>query len=332
MVVAAHLQAYSGLTGQLSRYPQINGHVGVVMFFGISGFVICRGLLWERAHRHRISLLGFYIRRIFRILPPLLLYVITVASLASLHIVDGSARAIFGVLTFTCNLPVHQCGGQLGGHTWSLSVEEQFYLVIPFLIAIFGALRSKIFLTAALLSWPIIVLGLYAAKWTAIATTLSEFGTIALGVACALNEERLRRLLTRMPSWTAIIAFAAVILVNSLPSVPLTTVVKVLGLPPLALYALLVSTFSSGLVSKLLNAAPLQIIGAASYSLYLWQQLATYPFAGAGWTFYAISISLCLLVSLASFRWIEQPLIAVGRRLAAQIASSPQRRLATDIV
>src|SRR5579871_3891862 len=135
-VITDHLVQFSAIRvpAQEAWFSRL-GNLGVSIFFVISGYVICRGLTQESRLYGRISLSGFYVRRFFRIVPPLTVYICTVFILSLTGIVS-SDRTIFRALTFTCDLPNTSCGGYVGAHTWSLSVEEQFYLAVPFLFAI----------------------------------------------------------------------------------------------------------------------------------------------------------------------------------------------------
>lgn len=63
------------------------------------------------------------------------------------------------------------------------------------------------------------------------------------------------------------------------------------------------------------------VIGRASYGIYLWQQLATYPYEKAGVVFYMISVPSAILLSLLSFRYIEKSIIKFGSRLSDRILS-----------
>ena len=319
VVLVWHLQHFSSLASGWTALPGLDGTVGVELFFGISGFVIGRSLLAEREATGGVSLLGFYVRRIFRIVPPLLLYVAVVETLAQFGVLPNAAKSSINILSFTCNLIGPQCGGYVGGHTWSLSVEEQFYLVIPLVLALVSA-RSRATLTAVLLAYPLLVIGLYAANQTFAAAILSQFATIGLGVTCALHEERVRRAVMALPGWTVVPALAAIFLLRGSEPAGTRTLIELLLVSPLVMFVLLRSAFGPSILSGLHTSRPLQVLGAASYSFYLWQQLATYPFPGAGPWFYLASVSACLLVALASYRWMEKPLIGLGASLSQSVS------------
>jgi len=106
------------------------GTLGVYIFFVISGFLITTLLLKEKIKSGTISLRNFYIRRSLRILPVAYLYLLT---LFILHEFCGLAVApmeYVGCLLFLMNLGYFHTG-ILTGHFWSLSVEEQFYIIFP---------------------------------------------------------------------------------------------------------------------------------------------------------------------------------------------------------
>ena len=115
------------------------GFFGVDIFFGISGFLITLLLLCEHESNGAISLRGFYIRRAFRILPPLFILLIVVG-IAGLY---RSRLEIAADLLFFRNYLLPEYGNGATSHLWSLSVEEHFYLIWPGLLALFGVRRMK---------------------------------------------------------------------------------------------------------------------------------------------------------------------------------------------
>lgn len=288
------------------------GTLGVQFFFVISGYVICRGLLRERSRDGEVSVGAFYKRRVFRIIPPLLLYTITVWILAQLGIVDHVASGVLRGLTFTCNWDRFQCGGHLGVHLWSLSTEEQFYLVIPFLLAMTG---NRIVLSVIAYSVPVGVVALFALGQPRLAEYLVQFSAISMGVFCAANEHGIEKLLSRLPRWLPIGTIPMVLLIAALPPGRLTTIANALCLFPLVALVILGTSRRTSPLSGVLRNKAMQAIGISSYGIYLWQQLATYPFQNAGVLFYAISVSLCLVGSIVMFYVVESRLIALGRSL-----------------
>ncbi len=330
LVIFSHIITWSSLS--IVNYPSVEarrifnplfeglGYVGVDIFFVISGFVICRGLLGEMETFHRISLSAFYVRRSFRILPPLLLYVTVIFLLSRFHIIGGEAQSIFRALTFTCNIPSRSCGGWWGAHTWSLSVEEQFYLVIPLVIFVLSTYRV-VALTSMLVLFAFLLLILDWAGQSSIVLFISNFFAIGVGVVCALNERRVRNFASAGPQWVFYGAMVGMIILARLHNTRYWTIATV-ALALLIAYSLFASMSNSFVVAKLFNTGPVRAVGRASYALYLWQQLATAGFPAAGIVFYALSISGCVLFVLVLYAWMERPLIGLGAKISRRLQTA----------
>ena len=123
------------------------GGIGVTLFFVLSGFLITRLLVEERERIGRIDLRAFYARRLRRLVPPLVAFLAVVTAL-----LVARGEPLWGVLstlTFTTDVasllrvPVH-----LVGHTWSLSLEEQFYVVWPVVLIAVGRRHTRWLVTA----------------------------------------------------------------------------------------------------------------------------------------------------------------------------------------
>lgn len=323
LVICCHLVVQSSIQISMARLgpagPMLEhlGVAGVHVFFVISGFVICRGMLREEQRHGRVSLSAFYTRRLMRIMPPLALYVGVIVLLAWLGVLENGHARAWRALTFTCNLSGADCGGYLGAHTWSLSYEEQFYLVAPplFVMAAAGRKHGGVWLLVAL------VVGAVAAGVLgagALAEFLSNFFFIMIGVVCALHEDRVRKWLERLPRgsfWVLVLAFLVferlAITRFALPA---------MALSGLAIAAMLMMTaFGLSVVGSWLSARPMVLIGRISYSIYLWQQLATYAYPGATVLFYLVSVPASIGLAGLSYVLMERPLIAVGARWSRKL-------------
>ena len=113
----------------LRRFVEHVGNYGVRIFFVISGFLITGLLLKELTKTGRISLKSFYIRRTLRIFPAFYVYVLTVVILAWAGILILLPGDLLHAVTYTMNY--HMVRSWWLNHMWSLSVEEQFYLLWP---------------------------------------------------------------------------------------------------------------------------------------------------------------------------------------------------------
>jgi len=118
----------------------MDGKLGVRVFFVISGFLITSLLLKESEKRGKISLLAFYKRRALRILPVYYFYILAIAVVTMMGFRGIASSTFASALTFTTELWGNWNSVQNWplSHTWSLSIEEQFYFTWPALLAILG--------------------------------------------------------------------------------------------------------------------------------------------------------------------------------------------------
>lgn len=126
LVVAHHAgTAFYSESDYYSQSLTRFGTWGVPVFFGLSGVLITKLLLEEFDRTGKMSLKSFYIRRAFRILPPVFVFIAVVAALGLLA---SGMEAASGLFFFRNYLP-NSLGGIYTGHLWSLAVEEHFYLI-----------------------------------------------------------------------------------------------------------------------------------------------------------------------------------------------------------
>lgn len=134
LVLASH-QIYSNNDGVGFFYDAFDlGNLGVRIFFSISGFLIFQNLYAE-ARKGGVDFYGFYARRAARLMPVYLVYLAVVFLCAIFLGYRDEISSYFGALTYTRNMIGR--GQSLTVHLWSLSVEEQFYFVLPVLIYFF---------------------------------------------------------------------------------------------------------------------------------------------------------------------------------------------------
>ncbi len=141
LAVIFHHDSVHSLGPFSTRWLYVFGYSGVDVFFAISGILICSRLLDEERIDGSIYFGRFYIRRFFRILPPAILYLLVISSLAAFAIIPVSFGEVLESLFFCRNYPSILGWGQATqvgwytGHFWSLAIEEQFYFIFPALIA-----------------------------------------------------------------------------------------------------------------------------------------------------------------------------------------------------
>lgn len=138
LVFLGHLSGTKGFPNlvQIGDYA----HLGVVAFFVISGFLITRLMLLEHAKFGDVSLRLFYARRALRLLPAAYTYTLCVGLMWAAGFIQLHSRDMWHVLTYTVNYQIDRSWDF--GHLWSLSVEEQFYLLWPFMFVLFKPKRA----------------------------------------------------------------------------------------------------------------------------------------------------------------------------------------------
>ncbi len=293
---------------------------GVTVFFALSGYLITGILLREHGRTGRLPLRTFYLRRFFRLAPTLLLVLsVTVVWCLAWHVYTATlAQDTVQVLTYRANWGVEQGDFTLPlAQTWSLSVEEQFYLGWPLLILLLGTRRPRLVATAAVLGgvsllWRVAIAGtsllpvvygsvsvafaLFAGCLVAClsARTVARWTRPALAVAAGLLVAGLAACAALHPST----AMAVAVLL------PLVALVTALALPDMPL-------------PRVASWRPLVWFGGISYALYLWQTPVEYNglsvFRGGTpwWLVVGVAVALAWLTT----RFFERPLTAFGRRL-----------------
>jgi len=258
------------------------GFLGVDFFFVISGFLITTLLLRERDRTGRISLGGFYWRRSLRILPLYLLVVTAVgAYFVFVNPAPGAAERWPFYYLFLANFLVGDI--PLLAPTWSLSVEEQYYLIWPALVLLLPV-RALMPLLAVLVALNVAgIMGLTGiaapeAGPLRFALPAATYAPILLGSALALalhgaaGYRRLAAMLGR--AWSAPVLAALLLgLLLGLPE-------DLRGLPNLAIHLTMTALLGAlviredGPFAPLLGAAPVARIGAISYGIYLLHLIA----------------------------------------------------------
>src|SRR3989344_3324162 len=313
MVLAHHLVLfYYGWRGSefLVDMFERAGPLGVKFFFIVSGYIITRLMLAEEEKRGRLRVGDFYVRRIFRILPPYLLYLLGIFAFSASGWIAVSNADVLTAGAFLCNTAL-PCGWFVV-HTWTLAIEMQFYLLWPVIFIALPARYRAPFLTALLaLLFTLSAFGVLVERgW--IDNALS-FACIALGALGAVHPYARAALKDCGFLFIGAVALA----VGIVYSAGFADAAKIMyrTATPLLLAALIFSTYR---FPRLISSRPFAAvsgIGLVSYSLYLWQQAFVAP---AG---YYLSPSLLQYVFLMavfclfSYYFVEKPFIRLGKKL-----------------
>jgi peptidoglycan/LPS O-acetylase OafA/YrhL len=270
------------------------GYIGVDVFFVISGFVITGVLLRERASSDRTSILAFYGRRCRRIIPAATLVIIVTVFLSYffLGIGSGGRTAADGrwATVFLANfhfsaigtnyLSAQQPPSPLQNY-WSLSVEEQFYVVYPTLFLILAGIPTRLSLRMRLAMGLVMVIGASLA-FSVLDTSSNATGAyfspftraweLALGALVAVGTPWLKKVPRHISATATWLGFGAVLVTafsfNAQTAYPGSLItIPVVGAALIIAGGVRAGRFG---VEALLGLAPLRGLGKLSYSLYLW--------------------------------------------------------------
>ncbi|WP_026909681.1 acyltransferase family protein [Patulibacter minatonensis] len=292
------------------------GEMGVQLFFVLSGFLITGILVRSWSSRGVRSLPTFYARRFLRLLPALLSVCFVYGVAIVLTKDQGlerhlAANSVWAALTYTTNFPLFPNDNFLG-HTWTLAVEEQFYLVWP--AVLFLALRLggakhglKVAGAVALASVVATVLARHAPGVTdeTIVTRL-RWDALGVGALLALFPIRVNR-------WIGL-AGLAVVLYVSLREGAID--------PDVYLLTAVASAAVIGASARLpwLAWRPLQFLGLISYGLYLWHMFVL----RLGWPG-PVSVLVAVVISIASYVLLELPIMRRGAAYLARRAGAREQ-------
>lgn len=298
----------------------LNGYTGVTIFFVISGFLITTLLLREEQRSGRADLIGFYIRRVFRLLP---LYLIALA-LFSLGVVLGLGenpgnygQRLILFLTFSNEFATP---GTFG-HSWSLAVEEKFYIFWPLIaFAIPVVLRMRLWISVTLLVVASVVgLAFGDSGYVGIYSPIIAGCVLAVTAGSQTGYSVLRVAARAWVGIPILFATAALIWISTNQHTQV-----LVGLAVAAAFPGLL--MRSGWARRLLSLQPIVWAGRRAYAVYLFHPLVGSAVAVVLPTdglllqiIYLIAITVgSFLVAEVLYRYVEKPLIEVGRRLSAR--------------
>lgn len=306
------------------------GFLGVDVFFVISGFLITKHIL-QSLKSGRFSFLDFYERRARRILPALIAVVSAVSLISWFFLVPfpefrSLGQSIASVASMSSNIYFHLKSDYFDLasreipllHTWSLSIEEQFYLVWPIMLA--GIMRVKKQRLRQLVVIALFCFSLTYSQFAAVHAKSAAFywmpsrawellagAILGLGILPSLQQGLYSRIAAN--AGLLFIVFSFAIYHEGLPLPGLLSLLPVGGT---ALFIHANSLPTRALSTLLVTRKPVLLIGLISYSLYLWHW-PVLAFMHILWNDLSIGQSLLalllsLFLAIVSYRFVEQPL------------------------
>ena len=314
LVLLQHL--YSSKTIPALNYLwrfELLGDIGVRVFFVISGFLITTLLHREHARTGGMDIRAFYLRRALRILPAYYFLLFVVAAGVALDLQPFSLRELLGPAFFLTNY----IGSPWAlGHTWSLAVEEQFYLLWPILLVTLGWKRAPWIVLLFCVVAPVLR-GLIGGS-TQILWSRFEVAGDAIGWGClyaiVLQRRNLPALSTGRSAIGAAAAAVTLLGMSMFSGWPLFWNIGGTVLANLTVVVLMHCALNAEgtIVFWCLNNRPTRLVGVLSYSLYLWQQVFIY----GGFKLDAPENLIAIgIAAVLSFQLIEKPFLKLRGRL-----------------
>ncbi len=323
MVMVSHLLPAGYAFYETRLWIVVSGDTGVRIFFTLSGFLITSLLLKEKKKNGSINFKNFFARRFIRLLPPLLLFYATIA--VFMHTGDiqvtwiGFVYSVFYLYNF-----VHHAHYTVElGHTWSLGVEEQFYVIWPFLINIFKHVKAFSILTLLFLGFCIVAYftfpGLeltqhyHTSRWFIPAAAPIFVGSYFAILNHGGKEKWLR--FFKHKYLVTLIAFLLFVY-------PLYSFESLLNISPIiqsigvSLFLMWILYHQESLFVRVLNNKPMQYIGRISYGIYVYQGffLRTGPGGNLAVQHYPLNLVLVFVIAILSFELYEKPIMKLKKR------------------
>lgn len=293
-----------------------SGYLGVDLFFVISGYVITKKYIKLKNNSVKSFYADFVFFRLKRIIPNLVFFILVTSIFV--YLLDYNYKNTLGVGLFSIfavsniylyvnSLDYFSTDSSLNSftHTWSLGVEEQFYLIYPFLI--YALVRKKIKKSSMLVLTVLSVILFYSINIINPNATYYliqyRFWQMALGCILIIYSSELKKLANTIPVNALLVPLILVFTINNPYSRNLT-------LFSTLLFALIILGIGeSKKKNKILESPKLATIGALSYSLYLWHWpiISLSKWSNFEYVTFEFQILLMIILSLFSFKFVEQP-------------------------
>jgi peptidoglycan/LPS O-acetylase OafA/YrhL len=319
LVISIHLGAYRGKYVALETWAD-----GVAIFFVLSGFLITGILLNDKQRR----IPRFFLRRMIRLYPALILYLAAVVLFGRIGWASVPAAAVATGTLYVSNFATFTAQARETSHLWSLAVEEQFYLIWPFVIFYLRRLAIPIAVAGVVASWylrsyPPVDLTRYVDRYFIPAADSILIGCVAALIVCPRfrMSERIRErvaapemLLAAAVLFFARQCFPVLPFIGARPGAYLLLELQRVGI---ALGVLWICGNQGSTLVRALNWLPLRYLGRISYGIYLWQGLFVRNGSSdpAGWfDRFPFNVVLAVAMAALSFELVERRFLRLKNR------------------
>jgi peptidoglycan/LPS O-acetylase OafA/YrhL len=323
IVLFAHLKDTFGFPGILIKLISWTcyGNLGVEVFFVISGFLISTILLSEVKRNDNINFKRFYFRRFLRIFPVFFLYVIFILFLNNIY--NLTILDFIKPLFYFSNFAVFG-GHWFLGHTWSLSVEEQFYLIWPFTIYKFKKYIPQITLTVFFLAIILRLIGLFNQEYSdfILNPLIGSLDGILIGsyISLLIIGGKIPKFYGYYKSFKYPVLYTTIslLLLYSLQHLgnigyTLFILFKGFGSILIAFFLIYCIQEKESLIYRFLNLKFISYIGILSYSIYIWQQFFLLKIGATKQIFffqkYPLNILFVFIIAILSYELFEKPIL-----------------------
>lgn len=320
LVVFSHCRLLKGFPEYLFDFAR-QCDVGVTVFFVISGYLITSLLIQEHRNTGKINIKSFFIRRAFRILPVFFLYICFILSVSNSLTLGISTSNFLYALTFTANFD--PAPTWYLGHFWTLSIEEQFYLLWP---AMFLFFNKNIKFTVILLIASSCIIRVIVYKFHPEANFVLygffvKSDAIMIGALTALLNLKSNSFFIKQSTKNYLFQIVALFLIIFFIYGSAHGRFGIIALPfgntiiSISIMYLLLSYSEpkENYLYKVLNSKLFIHIGVLSYSIYIWQQFFIFhniPFFNK----LPYNLLTIYLVSYVSYNFWEKPFLKIKDR------------------
>ncbi len=329
---------YSSYLLNLSQYLGKLQSIGVSIFFVLSGFLINGFLIKEKSQSDKIDYKLFYFKRFFRIFPPFYFYILVIVIFLNIYpILELEDFEILSALSYTWNY-VYETQNWFLGHSWSLSVEEQFYLTWPFVIGLISLRNTSKFPLIIILLSPFIRIASYYLfpDWRSRLPIMFHSRADSLMFGCWLAYiydsgaiivwvQKIEKYKLHVLSFIFLFLASPYLKHLFQGKYTMTLGYTLEGIAIINLMAYILFIKKESKTYRLLNGKILRHIGILSYGLYLWQQLFLSHYLH--WKFDSLRFLGMYLAVISIYILVEYPMSLWSKKLQKKYFSNIRPKL-----